>query len=111
MAGRKVKRLPVVDRKGELIGIVSRADLIKVFLRSDEEIRQEILREVFTRVVWADPATVQVVVRDGIVTLSGSMEQESTVPIAERLTRRVDGVVDVINHLTYLGDDHRTVRH
>lgn len=51
------------------------------------------------------------VVRDGIVTLAGSVEQKSTVPIAERLTRRVDGVVDVINHLTYLVDDDRTVRH
>ena len=100
MTQRKVKRLPVVDPQGGLIGIVSRADLIKVFLRSDEEIREEILREVFTHVLWADPAEVQVVVRDGIVTLSGSVEQKSTVPIAERLTRRVDGVIDVINHLT-----------
>jgi CBS domain-containing protein len=111
MAGRKVKRLPVVDDKGGLIGIVSRADLIKMFLRSDEEIREEIFREVFTRVLWADPAAVQVVVCDGIVTLSGRVEQKSTVSIAERLTRRVDGVVDVINHLRYLVDDDRTVRH
>jgi osmotically-inducible protein OsmY len=53
---------------------------------------------------------VHIVVCDGIVTLSGSMEQKSTVPLAGRPTRRVDGVVDVINHLTYLVDDHRTVR-
>lgn len=111
MAEGNVKRLPVVDDKDGLIGIVSRADLIKVFLRSDEEIQEEILREVFIRVLWADPAEVQVIVRDGIVTLSGSVEQKSTVLIAERLTRRVDGVIDVINHLTYLVDDYRAVRH
>lgn len=51
------------------------------------------------------------VVRDGIVTLAGSVEQKNTVPIAGRFIRRVDGVVDVINHLTYLVDDDRTVRH
>jgi osmotically-inducible protein OsmY len=50
-------------------------------------------------------------VRDGIVTLAGRVEQKSTVPIAERLTRRVDGVIDVINHLTYLVDDSHSVRH
>jgi osmotically-inducible protein OsmY len=57
---------------------------------------------VFAHVLWADPAAVQVTMRDGIVTLFGSVEQKSTVRIAEQLTRRVDGVVDVINQLTYL---------
>ena len=111
MTERKVKRLPVVDQTGALVGIISRADLIKVFLRSDEEIKEEILREVFVHVLWADPTAVQINVRDGIVTLAGSVEQKSTIPIAERLTRRVDGVIDVINHLTYLVNDDRIVRH
>ncbi|MGH4012040.1 MAG: CBS domain-containing protein, partial [Pseudonocardiaceae bacterium] len=111
MTERKVKRLPVVNQTGVLVGIISRADLIKVFLRSDDEIKEEILREVFVHVLWADPAAVQIAVHDGIVTLAGSVEQKSTVPIAERLTRRVDGVIDVINNLTYLVDDGRIVRH
>lgn len=111
MIERKVKRLPVVDQTGALVGIISRADLIKVFVRPDDEIKEEILREVFVHVLWADPSAVQIAVRDGIVTLAGRVEQKSTVPIAERLTRRVDGVIDVINHLTYLVDDSHSVRH
>jgi CBS domain-containing protein len=111
MTERKVKRLPVVGQTGALVGIISRADLIKVFVRPDDEIKEEILREVFVHVLWADPSAVQIVVRDGIVTLAGNVEQKSTIPIAERLTRRVDDIIDVVNHLTYLVDDSRSVRH
>jgi CBS domain-containing protein len=105
MARRHVKRLPVVDPDGRLVGIVTRADLLKTFLREDDEIRQEIIGEVLVRVLWADPTRVDVQVRDGIVTLSGELEQKSHVPIAVELTQRVDGVVDVVNRLGHLLDD------
>lgn len=104
-----VKRLVVVDESGNLAGIVSRRDLLKVFLRSDDDIREEIRREVFARLLWADPTRVDIDVRDGVVVLSGVVEQRSSIAVAVRLTRGVDGVVDVVDHLTYVIDD-RVVR-
>jgi CBS domain-containing protein len=106
MDRRKVKRLPVVAADGRLIGIVSRADLLKAFLRTDDEIRDEVIREVFIRVLWADPKKVSVTVDEGVVTLSGELELRSSTVIAVRLTRRVDGVVDVVDKLRYEVDDH-----
>lgn len=106
MDSRKVKRLPVVDTDGRLIGIVSRADLLKTFLRSDDEIRIEVIRDVFMRVLWADPEKFDVSVDDGVVTLSGEIELRSSTEIAVRLTRKIDGVVDVIDNLSYRIDDH-----
>lgn len=105
MARRDVKRLPVVDADGRLVGIVARADLLKTFLRSDDEIRQEVISEVLIRVLWADPERVDVAVRDGIVTLSGELAQKSQIAIAVRLAQRVDGVVDVVDRLGYALDD------
>lgn len=107
MARRQVKRLPVLDEDGRLVGIVARADLLKTFLRADDEIRQEVISEVLVRVLWADPERFDVTVRDGIVTLSGELEQRSHVPIAVQLAQRVDGVVDVVDQLTYKIDDIR----
>jgi CBS-domain-containing membrane protein len=104
------KQLPVTDADGTLVGILSRRDLLKVFLRSDDEIREEVMREVFMRALWADPVQVQVSVQDGIVTLSGELQQHSSIPVAIRLTRGVDGVVDVVNMLSFAIDDrsHRS---
>jgi CBS-domain-containing membrane protein len=106
MDQHRVKRLPVVDADGRLIGIVSRADLLKTFLRSDDEIREEVIRDVFMRVLWAEPEKFDVTVDDGVVTLSGELQLRSSTTIAVRLTRKVDGVVDVIDKLTYVIDDH-----
>jgi len=104
MIEQNVKRLPVVDADGCLIGIVSRADLLWVFLRPDDEIAEEIRHEVLARVLLQEP-TYTVAVTDGIVTLSGKLDRRSTVEIADRLVRAVDGVVDVVNGLTYQLDD------
>ncbi|MEU1571246.1 CBS domain-containing protein [Streptomyces collinus] len=95
MARAKVKRLPVVDELGMLQGIVSRADLLKVFLRDDEDIAEQIRREVVSYLFPAPPSAVRVEVRDGIVTLSGRIRDTSLVPVAARLVRAVEGVVDV----------------
>jgi CBS domain-containing protein len=103
MTGRNVKRLPVVDADG-LVGIVSRADVLWVFLRPDNEIAEEIRTEVFQRLLLQEP-TYSVAVADGIVTLTGQLDRKSTVEIADRLVRAVDGVVDVVNRLTYRFDD------
>ena len=100
-----IKRLPVVDPAGPLLGIVSRADLLKVFQRSDAEIAQEVRQEVLVRAMWMNPDTVTVTVRDGIVTLSGQLERRSLIPIAVSLVHGLDGVVDVVDRLSFEVDD------
>jgi CBS domain-containing protein len=100
-----IKRLPVVDPAGPLLGIVSRADLLKVFLRSDAEVAQEIRQEVLLRAMWVGPDTVTVQVRDGVVTLTGQLERRSLIPIAVGLVHGIDGVVDVVDRLTFELDD------
>jgi CBS domain-containing protein len=105
MTEHDVKRLPVVDEHGALLGIVSRSDLMKAFLRTDEEIREDVLGEVLAHQLWVDPTTVEVAVKDGIVTLAGTVDQRSVAESAERLVRRLDGVVDVVCELQHRIDD------
>lgn len=102
-----VKRLPVVDGNGTLVGIVSRRDLLTVFLRRDEDLAAEIAEHVFERNLdtVVSPSTVTVDVHDGVVTLRGELQRKSWIPIAESLTRQIDGVVEVNAHLTFAYDD------
>ncbi|MDV9172384.1 CBS domain-containing protein [Streptomyces sp. W16] len=95
MARAKVKRLPVVDHAGRLEGVVSRADLLKVFLRDDEEIAEEVRRKVVAHLFPGPASDVRVEVRDGVVRLGGRVRDTSLVPVAARLVRAVEGVVDV----------------
>ncbi|MEW1923025.1 CBS domain-containing protein [Streptomyces sp. NPDC088360] len=95
LAHAKVKRLPVVDTLGLLEGIVSRADLLKVFLRDDEEIAEEVRREVAAYLFPPPASSVRIKVREGVVTLAGHVRDTSLVPVAARLVRAVEGVVDV----------------
>ncbi|AYC36110.1 CBS domain-containing protein [Streptomyces griseorubiginosus] len=95
MAHARVKRLPVVDEQGMLEGIVSRADLLKVFLRDDEEIAEEVRREVVAYLFPAPSSAVRVEVHDGAVKLVGRVRDTSLIPVAARLVRAVEGVVDV----------------
>ncbi|MFF1473979.1 CBS domain-containing protein [Streptomyces mirabilis] len=95
MAHAKVKQLPVVDDMGLLEGVVSRGDLLKVFLRGDEDIAEEVRREVVSYLFRAPSAPVRVQVQDGVVTLTGRVRDTSLVPVAARLVRAVEGVVDV----------------
>jgi CBS domain-containing protein len=103
----RITRLPVVDSTGRLVGIVARGDLLRVFLRPDKAIAEEIVHEAFERELGmtVTPATVSVDVRDGVVTLSGEVEFRSQIPAAVAVARRVDGVVDVVSNLTWLVDD------
>jgi CBS-domain-containing membrane protein len=100
-----IKRMPVVDPAGPLLGIVSRADLLKVFLRSDADLARAVRQEVLLRAMWMEPDTVVVDVRDGVVTLTGQLERRSLVPIVVTLVHALDGVVDVVDQLTYEVDD------
>jgi CBS-domain-containing membrane protein len=101
----RIKRLPVVDPAGPLLGIVSRADLLKVFLRADADIATEVRQRVLVRAIWIDPDTVVVEVRDGVVTLTGQLERRSLIPITVGLVRGLDGVVDVVDRLSFQFDD------
>ncbi len=95
MARHGVKRLPVVDDDGVLKGIVSRSDLLAVFLRSDEDIAEEVRHQVVDGRFPVPLDSVRVDVHEGVVTLTGQVPDTSSVPLAVRLVRSVEGVVDV----------------
>jgi CBS-domain-containing membrane protein len=101
MYTRKVKRLPVVDANGHLVGIIGRSDLLSVFDRPDEEIRREVLDQVIQGDLRTDPATFSVVVKDGIVTLSGVAETSEFGHEIVGAVRHVEGVVAVRDRLSY----------
>ncbi|MFG1928841.1 CBS domain-containing protein [Cryptosporangium sp. NPDC048952] len=102
---RGVKRLPVVDAAGELVGIVSRADLVTVFTRPDRQIRDEVVGDIVGSALMLPPEQVSVDVAEGVVTLRGRLLRRSEAVLAAALTQRVDGVVRVIDELTYRDDD------
>jgi CBS domain-containing protein len=99
MNGRHIRRLPVVDPTGTLIGIVCRRDLLSVFLRPDEEIAAEV-RSILTGILLEQPESAEVKVADGVVILSGTLARDNLIHAAERLASNVDGVVSVICKLT-----------
>ncbi|MFB7362564.1 CBS domain-containing protein [Streptomyces hydrogenans] len=100
MAVRRVRRLPVVDADGAIRGVVSRSDLLKVFLRPDEELADEVRREVVGHLFPLSRDRVEVQVEAGVVTLTGDVRDSTLIPLAERLARAVEGVVDVRCGLT-----------
>jgi CBS domain-containing protein len=97
-----IKRLPVVDPDGKLIGIVSRRDLLRVFLRPDAQIAQQV-RELLAEILLTDPASLTVAVHGGVVTLAGQPgpdDQRDLIPVAVRLIWDIDGVLDVVDQLS-----------
>jgi CBS domain-containing protein len=109
MDAEQVKRLPVVDDLGLLVGIVTRGDLLKVHLRPDDEIREEITTGVLGSPLADEVATVSVEVAEGVVTLTGRVDRWTTADLAARLTRQVAGVAGVIDVIEYDLDDRNTV--
>ncbi len=101
MYARRVKRLPVTDATGRLVGIVSRADVLAVYNRPDEEIRKEITDEVILNAHLTDPARFTVTVQDGIVTLEGEPETAQNGHAIVTHVRHVQGVVAVRDRLSY----------
>ncbi len=101
MYDRGVKRLPVTDENGHLVGIVSRADVLSVFDRTDVVISREISHDVILGEFLVDPSAIQVTVMDGIVTLAGPPETSETGHDIVRRVRHVPGVVAVRDRLDY----------
>ncbi|GGS46372.1 CBS domain-containing protein [Streptomyces griseoviridis] len=95
LARHGIKRLLVVDADERLVGVVSRSDLLRVFLRKDREIRTEIIEEALVRTLGLAPSAVQVDVTHGHVVLTGRLPDHIAVPVLEDLCRHVDGVVAV----------------
>lgn len=98
-----VSRLPVVDEKGKLVGIVSRRDLLSVFLRPDADIAHD-ARQILDELPVADPKEAIVAVKHGVVTLTGRVrpegdQEQDLTPVAVKLIWDIDGVVDVVNKL------------
>lgn len=95
MAYYGVKRLPVIDDRGVLQGIVGPSDLLKVFLRDDGDIAEEVRREVVAFLFPEAPESIRVAVSDGVVRLTGRVPDSTLVPVAVRLAGAVEGVVGV----------------
>ncbi|MCZ0983210.1 CBS domain-containing protein [Streptomyces diastatochromogenes] len=101
-----VKRLVVVDDEDRLIGVVSRRDLLGIFLREDDDIRREISEDVLGGTLGLDPARMTVEVRNGRVELGGRVPYRGMLPAIERMCATVDGVVSVsVTRLAYEKDD------
>jgi CBS domain-containing protein len=104
MESARVKRVPVVDADGRIVGIVSRRDLVRLYTRSDADIRTAVTNGVL-RSLWIDPDLLGIQVRDGVVTMSGHLDRRSTAAIVVAFTHALPGVVDVVDELTYDFDD------
>ena len=104
MTARGINRLPVL-RDGRLVGIVSRADLVRAFQRSDDEIADELNEDVLLHQLWLSPDDVVVTVEDGIVELTGRVETKTQAELVAAYALRVPGVVDVLSNIDWAVDD------
>jgi CBS domain-containing protein len=105
MLDRSVNRLPVVHQ-GRLIGIVTRADLVRAFARSDEEIAREIHEQVaLQEALWLEDGTIDVVVDRGETTLTGGVRRRTDAEVLPKIVAKVPGVVSVRSNLTWADDE------
>lgn len=108
MADRGIKRLPVVDEDGRLQGIISRADVMKAFARPDGDIEGEIRHDVIQRILMIDPDSLGVTVREGHVSLAGSVPTRTDARLLEELVSRLEGVTGIDTDLEWEVDDTKT---
>jgi CBS domain-containing protein len=106
MVERHLRWMPVCDEAGRVLGVISRSDVLAVFLRDDASIRAEIVDEVLDNASGPDAESVRVDVRDGVVTITGEVATRDEADRLVRVTERVEGAVAVVNHLTSRVDEH-----
>ena len=104
MAGRKVNRLPVIEN-GMLVGIVTRADVVRAFIRTDRELEHLVREQVLARTAGLEPETFGVEANDGVVRLAGRVDRRSTADAIVGSTRALGGIVGVESKLTWEFDD------
>jgi CBS domain-containing protein len=104
-----IRRMPVVDAGGRLVGIVSHSDVLKIFLRADKEIRREIVDQVIVGGLLPDHEHIQVGVHDGVVLVEGDCERRALIPLLTRAVAGVEGVVRVENRLGFRVDDQSSL--
>lgn len=104
MVKHRINRLPVID-DGRLVGIVTRADLVRAYLHLDEEIARTIRDEILAHTMWLDPSAFGIEVHEGLVKISGTVDRRSTARILQKLIGLVDGVAGVESHLAWRLDD------
>jgi CBS domain-containing protein len=105
LEAKRIKRMPVVDAEGRLVGIVSRRDLLRMHIRPDSEIRSDVVDNVLRRSLRIDPLMVQVDVVNGVVTLNGRVENSGVARLVVHLTADVAGVVNVVDRLDWQFED------
>jgi CBS domain-containing protein len=105
MQSRRVKRLPVVDDYGRLRGIVSRADLLSVFERPDQEIWDDVIKDVIIGEYGLDPELFVVTVRSGVVTVTGAVDRRADALALLAAIRHLEGVVALRDRLSYPRED------
>jgi CBS domain-containing protein len=104
MTSLGVNRLPVIE-SGRLVGIVTRADLVRAYVSSDDELTRTIREDVLFRMLWLDPAVFTVVVNDGVAAISGRVERRSTAEMVEHAIAMVPGLVGVNAEISWSMDD------
>lgn len=105
MAEHGVKRLPVVDGDGKLVGVISRHDIVSAFTRPDEVIEDEIREDLIARLLFLDPASLDVTVNNGVVRVAGELPAKSDARMLEAMVQRTDGVIRAEFDLTWRVDD------
>jgi CBS domain-containing protein len=104
MTRERINRLPVVE-DGRLVGIVTRADLVRSYVRTDEQLAAAIQDEVLLQTLWLDPKRFEVTVTDGIATIRGSVDRRSSAEMIARTAVLVPGVRDVVSDIRWTIDD------
>ncbi len=101
MLDRCVNRLPVIDKHGKLVGIVTRADLVRAFVREDDAIEHEIREDVILRTLWSTPERFRIDVDGGEVTIEGEVSDAESAEMLARFVERVPGVIGIRSRVTW----------